>query len=318
MVHHPARTATNSYLDDIARSRDGSTDTDADGPGTSACGKWAALAWCENDHGVARTLLCNREWCHDCGQKDSDSHKRRWSRLLPKAQQLTYLGYLVVTFPLQVRETLRTKEALSSMATRITKVLRSLGFERGIRRWHFMGDESTVWHPHLNYLVESGRIPASFLRTIKERIGEEVGTMCVVHYQYTSVPAKKLHLLKYVTRPTFLDWRWDAPMSYELKGFRTTWQWGLWNGPAVWQVEHEEDDSTPSVKAIRSGNCPRCATPIKWSSAVVALAVINPDGVTSHGERYFSLAADSTPATYASSLPPSRLAIISTPGQSRL
>src|ERR1044071_4682906 len=104
------------------------------------CRQWATVASCEDGHTVAKSIFCTREWCSDCGQLDSDAHKRRWVRWLPKAMQFSSMGYLVITFPIPYREHLRTKEQLTDVAARIKAALISFGFDRGLRRWHYFGE----------------------------------------------------------------------------------------------------------------------------------------------------------------------------------
>lgn len=295
--------AADPYLDCIAKSPDSGSGSVEIAPGVAGCGRWAALGACSSGHAISRTILCNREWCNDCGQKDSDAHKRRWQRWLTKAQQLEVMGYLVVTFPISIRKDLRTRGALTEMATNVTNALRSCGFSRGLRRWHFFGDASTLFNPHLNYLLDSGRIRPERLRAIKEAISEIVGVECVIHYQYTRVEAKKLHLLKYVTRPTFLDYEWDREFAHELYGFRTTWVFGKWDGPILWTMQSSKADVDPHAIAAMAGICLKCGEGISWMSTVVPQSVLDRNQPISYGARYFGYPPD-TVQIRAFAIPP--------------
>lgn len=262
------------YLDCIAKSLETPDIAPPSGGGGAFCGGWAAVGSCALGHAVARTILCGREWCEDCGQKDSDAHRRRWARWLPKARQMRSMGYLVVTFPPAFRAELRTKTGLSDAAKRVTNLLRSLGFSRGLRRWHFFGDESTTYHPHLNYLLDSGRITKAKLESIKVFLLAEFGFDCVIHYQYTTVPAKMMHLLKYVTRPTFLQREWDHELADALYNCRITWAWGKWDTPVQWAMDSARPDVTPQAQAVLRGTCPHCGGELAWARGVTLAAVL--------------------------------------------
>lgn len=256
------------YLDSIAKSFSGEDVPSVVGDALGACGRWSAVGHCEDGHMVSRTILCGREWCEVCGANNSDAHKRRWVRWLPKAQQLHTLGYMVVTFPPSFRENLHSAAQLSEMGKHLTQVLRSLGFHRGLRRWHYFGDKSTTFHPHLNFILDSGWIPQAELQYIHQIINEAVGIDCVMQYQYTTVTGEMLHILSYVTRATFLQWQWDVELSIDLKGSRNCWAWGKWNGAPVWAIEPTEVDLKPGGVAVLRGQCPHCFKPLTWGKLV--------------------------------------------------
>lgn len=275
------------YLDYLARSL-GGTMTDVQTTNREAsCGLWATVGQCESEHLVAKTVLCRREWCGDCGAKDSAAHKRRWAAWLPKAQQMEVMGYLVVTFPESIRQTLRTKQALSSMATGVTAILKRAGFRRGLRRWHYFGDESTRFNPHLNFLLSAGYIAPSMMNLLKRELLALVGESVVIHYQYTDEPGKMLHLLKYVTRATFLQRSWDEEFAQEIYGFRNTWSFGLFNGIPFWDIDHVENDVRPEIQAIDSSLCPFCSGKLSWSQGVTSAASLTTGYWSDLGDGYY-------------------------------
>lgn len=259
-----------AYLDYLARSSDENDRSSVLAASAGDCGGWTSVGLCESGHGVARKLRCGREWCADCGQKDSDAHKRRWSRWLPKVRQLRRMGYLVVTFPPSERGKLRSKPELSAMARSITDILRVIGFERGLRRWHWFGDESPRYHPHLNFLLDSALVDRNILNTIKSMIAKHVGVPCVVHYQWTDAPKKMMHLLKYVTRPTFLSRSWDEELAEIIYKFRTTWAWGKWQEPPAWSLNTAEEHYSEELNKVSRGQCPDCGDPIRWGRKPIA------------------------------------------------
>lgn len=136
---------------------------------------------CGNGHRFAKVLMCGREWCPDCGRKDSPYHRRRVARILTKAQQMESIGFLVIEWPVKSRRKLRThyctsekamkllnirrktfdkwidegkllmagdtvrvptKTILSQLRLNISENLKKYGVKRGIDRWHYFGDEN--------------------------------------------------------------------------------------------------------------------------------------------------------------------------------
>ena len=119
---------------------------------------------CENGHRFAKEIYCFQEWCPRCGAKWSEAHQRKFSRWLPKVQQMRQLGYFVIEWPLASRFKLRSKAALEDSGKMIKRVLsgeweierrrqrgerisrqrkediRAWWFPAGLRRWHFFGD----------------------------------------------------------------------------------------------------------------------------------------------------------------------------------
>jgi len=118
-------------------------------------------------HRFGKELHCGAEWCPVCGQKESAMHVRRWSKWVPKAQQVKSLGLMVIELPLVSRNKLRSRKALESYGKLTVEVVtgnyevrqrRAAGemlrrgavaeikaryghyFGRGMRRWHYFGD----------------------------------------------------------------------------------------------------------------------------------------------------------------------------------
>lgn len=255
---------------------------------------------CEDGHRYAKELYCGREWCPVCGEEWSNSHQRRFSRWLPKAFQMKSMGYFVFTLPPDVRNRFRTKKALSRLGSSIQDILKSYGFDRGLRRWHFMGDKSNDWHPHLNVLVDGNYIPDSKLDRIKRSYAALLGVeVADVNYHYRKTAGEKVHTLKYVTRATFRDYTWDEEMAYELKGFRNQLWWGhkRWNEPEAWtladlkpneQLELESLDSR-AVASLEVGECPECKKSITWGGVMPIEALHSIEGKRELGAGYWEL-----------------------------
>ena len=240
------------------------------------CPAFYITAKCENGHCFAKKLVCGKEYCPTCGADWSDAHKRRFSRWLPKAEQFHEVGYLVCTIPPALRYKYRDKDKLNELTKRMTcgdqsrkwrGVLRDLGFSRGFARWHWFGDKSSGFNPHLNIIIESGRLTKVELEVIKRRWARLLGVnMAVVNYSYTHKQAKMVHILKYVTRATFTKYEGNERLAQELRNFRNMRTWGKWTDAPAWELKGEP--AFAHVEALESGVCPDCGKPIKWGHPI--------------------------------------------------
>jgi len=230
---------------------------------------------CENGHRYAKELYCGREWCPVCGQEWSAAHQRRFARWISKAAQIRTMGYFVFTIPEELRAKYRTKKALSRLGHQVQELLKSCGYSRGLRRWHFFGEKSTRWHPHLDVLVDGGYLAPGKLDLIKIAYAGVLGCQVVdVNYRYRKSPGEKVHSLKYVTRATFRDYSWDPRMALELRGFRNQLWWGSgkWEQEPAWSLDDLQDPTkedvaeldSRAVESLESGICPSCGLPIDW------------------------------------------------------
>jgi len=247
---------------------------------------------CEQGHHWAKGCICNREWCREgdkrCGGNNGAGHQRRKARWLPKAYKIGGMGRFVLTLPPEVRDQYRTQKALGGLGTAAKRMMQRHGYERGLRRWHFFGEDHPghglqgdglpPYHPHLELLVDGKwlkkkekdkikRSWANILRVSVKRIN--------LYYQYVQPheTKKKLHRISYATRPTFTDWRWDEPLAYELIGFHNAQTWGSrddWSGPDLWEVDPREDPS--ALVRLEQGICPMHPEweywPIKWGCRI--------------------------------------------------
>ncbi|GAI27110.1 unnamed protein product, partial [marine sediment metagenome] len=223
--------------------------------------------------------------------------------------QMKGLGYYVFTIPSELRHNYRKRvcvrnkdgsarwvHPLAGLGRDIQKLLKARGYSRGLRRWHFFGDKSSKYNPHLNVLVDGGRISKRQLRVIKRDYAALLGVpMAVVHYQYRQTPGETVHSLKYVLRSTFRDWRWDAELANELHGFRNQLWWGSgrWDDEPVWSMGDIEgadaqDLDTVAVESLESGLCPQCGQPVSWSRAL-PVAVLESMERRSLGAGYYEL-----------------------------
>jgi hypothetical protein len=259
------------------------------------CGKWASKGTCENGHRHSRTIDCGRPWCTIDGCRER-SHMRKVSRWLPKAFKMGWMGYWVITFPLDMREEMKRglKKNLTEIRNTIEALLRSLGFDVGLYVWHYYSEKQPgVWNPHFNNFTESGYLADDFLELVKALIREALGLPenSDIHYSYTKSIRTKLHNLKYVCRPTFLDQSWDYGLADQLFNFKNagswgskkclTGEWGIdkkgkkfqrykmeWPGEDRWILPRREKVLGYHMKVVNS-ICPLCGKKITWGGIVL-------------------------------------------------
>lgn len=240
----------------------------------SICPGWFSRGHCEHGHIFIKQIYCGKEWCPICGRKDSEIHKRRIARILPKIFQIQTMGYFVFTIPIEIRDDYRSKNLLSWTMKMLTSgdkrkkragILESFGFTRGISRWHFFGDRKTRYNPHLNVLVDGSYVSPHLLSEIKKAWGSLIGYHKIpdVRYSYRINPGAKFHSLKYITRSTFLNYEWDPELAKELFNFRNIRYWGCWDKEAIWTM-NQEDYETSKLIEFEKGICPLCKSKISW------------------------------------------------------
>jgi len=246
---------------------------------TTKCPGYWIPGFDDTGNRYAMELFCGREWCPVCGKKNSKMHLRRFARLLPRAMQMPKIGYFVIEWELASRHKLRNKKAISRIGIKIRKEFKAMGYNRGLSRWHWFGEKTNKYNPHLNVLVDGMFIPDSRLEGIKSRLKSLLNEPnLIVNYSYRKSPGEMVHTLKYITRPTFLDAHWDIPIALELRGFRNQSWWGSgnWSGELVWSLEDLTGEAKKEVinmdyKAIESlqaGISPKTGGKITWGKAL--------------------------------------------------
>lgn len=221
---------------------------------------------CVNGHRYLKLMLCGKEWCPVCGEKWSWIHQRRYYRMLPKLKVLAKrkgsIGYLVVTIPKEMRALFANTALLNDFRRYIIDFLKRQGYERGVRVWHWAGEDGKTWKPHLNILIGAGYIDKTKLTGWRElftswlelKTGLSVpGESIVIKYRYSKVPAKQRHWLRYVVRPTM---RVYQPFyAALLKGYHNIGSWGEWT----------LRDKANDLSDLERNVCPQCKEPLRWS-----------------------------------------------------
>lgn len=268
------------------------------------------LAMCkgENLHLVGKVIRCGRHWCPICGQAKSEAHRRRYARILSRLQQLGHLGCLTLTWPLEARAGLRSREALAEVGRQVVAELKKLGFRRGLRCWHWFGVppcpkcgnrhaiadnpggqgatcgacgqaylwrwSSPPWHPHLNLYLDSGWWSPALMEAVKTVLRARVFPAPYdIHYRWVTDPARMVHKARYLTRATFRAWEWDPFMARVLKGFRNMSWWGRWDGPALWDLPAADLAEVAPLLAVGRGECAACSAPLDWPGEVVPVSL---------------------------------------------
>jgi hypothetical protein len=280
--------------------------------------QWFIPGVCGNGHRIAKIIVCGKEWCPLCGTMGSMAHNRRYVRWLPKIMQFQRMDYLVFTIPENIRSQYRDKVSLRDAGRACQKLLKSLGYNRGMRRWHWFGDKSTKWNPHLNVLVEGGYIKADKLAAIKRGWAKILGVDVIdVSNSYKRTPADMAGCLHYVTRATFLDFEYDIEMAQELRGFRNMVVWGKnkWDNEPVWELNaierkavEGEDLNIDAIEHIIEHSCPKCGSHITWDKALPGklLDILDKE---SYGAGYYGI-IDRSPPKQLSTDMETRLSIL--------
>ena len=265
--------------------------------------QWFIPGTCKNGHRIAKIIACGKEWCPVCGQKNSIAHNRRFVRWLTKIQQFKQMRYVVLTIPEHLRSQYRTKADLRELGRRAQRLMQDLGYNRGLRRWHWFGDRSHKWHPHLNILVEGGYMPAEKLSALKQGWADILGADVIsAKVTYKRNASNMAGSLNYITRATFLDYNWDIDMALELRNFRSMVVWGRdWNNEPAWELSVAERQTmtgevlnVEAIEDIVNHVCPKCHTTITWDTALPARLLRYVDKI-SYGAGYYSLTDRASP-----------------------
>ena len=272
---------------------------------TLICPSWGMVGHCQHDHYFAKELICNREWCANCGGDGGKAHLRRTADKLPKARQLETMGKFTIPVPPELRHIYRDPKALSALGVSFKRMLQYHGFDRGIRRFHFFGEDHPgsglqgegrpIYHPHLEAIVEHGYLAPRKLYQVKRSVAHILGVSLervVVHYQYGSEVGKKLHMLRYMLRPTFEKYEWDPQLAHALVGFRNALSWGQWhqkvwnrvkgkmvNGDylsPVWDIPEGSTKMSQTPEALQHGACPVDGSQITWGETMEAKSLVSP------------------------------------------
>ena len=238
------------------------------------CGSQCIVGEDDEGNGVVVRIPCRREWCSTC--RDT-AQRQRVASVLPRFFQIDVMGYLVTTFPMEVRLIMKDPRVLTLLAKRLRRLLRKLGHRKVYTRWHYFGDKSNVFNPHLNVLFDSEWLSPDQLTELKDlirrkllprSIAKSIGKDLVIHYDYSQDPKRKMHWIKYVTRSTFTDSEWDEQLASRLYGFHNGCFAGFWDDPPKWRLTGA-DKKYNALLQVKQGIHPISSKPIVWNRRLV-------------------------------------------------
>ncbi|MBA7582163.1 hypothetical protein ES708_24083 [subsurface metagenome] len=258
------------------------------------CGLFAKIGEDEDRNRVAKRVDCGRQWCKLCREA---TQNRRLARLLPRAMQLLPMQYWVVRPPNELQNLLRTRLARRNFTRRIKKAFKAVGYERGLTFIHYFGEKSQRYAFHLNILVDGGYIEPETLSLLKQRLRTLIypewilkkwGDKLDIWDSYSDKRGKILHTLRYCTKATFLDYRWDEKLAHSVHRERVVGWWGSWKQDPKWQLSKSER-KLKALASLEQKLHPYSGKPITWSKRLVPLVLVLAENPTEIGSGYYFL-----------------------------
>jgi uncharacterized OB-fold protein len=245
---------------------------------------------------VISRVPCKMEWCPYCGKEQSYFHLTYYYRILYYALIMFLkngkkLGYLVITTTPELRQRfLENPDEMHKFREDVKDKLKELGYDYGLWRWHFAGDEGRTWYPHINILIPEGYMPEEKLEKFKRWIEKKYGVK-VVNYEWTEDLGKIKHWARYIARPT-----WNLQNEADPEKFKGMRKYGIWGNKhfkdlekilteaevfflalsvildeielkkALRELEEGkiERDLTLILYLLRKGYCVKCGGEVKW------------------------------------------------------
>lgn len=226
------------------------------------CGK--SVIWlegCASEDYYLKKIDCRKQWCPVCGGKNGVVHKSRKHSIFERVDVEKYnLRQFVFTTPEKLWSYFMDKLHLSSLIRWAKQIIEKYFGEpvydaRGhvkkyrlvkgaIEYLHAFGDELGVFKPHVNVHIfeeksEKLKLDKGLLDMIKKewlkkmRQVEATIETVDVHYSFAVRIKKKMHALKYMSRPwsaddynAVEDERLKSLLVLDLKGFQYMRFWG--------------------------------------------------------------------------------------------
>ena len=249
---------------------------------SNQCGK--SVVWL---HGVKsesmylKKIHCKKQWCPECGGKGGRIHKSRLHSILSRVDVEKYhMAQHVLTVPAEERNFFESRENLSKLAKASKEFaekfygepvfdkeghVKRYQLKKGVISYlHVFGDkEPGVFKPHINlHVFEDKRtkmkldkavldaMRAYWLKKMKALTGNKELSVVDVHYSFRMSAKKKMHAIKYMSRP------WSAEdyaaikneelkklLVIELKGFLYLRFWG-----SLANCKYKDEMSLPEIK----------------------------------------------------------------------
>jgi hypothetical protein len=132
------------------------------------------------------------------------------------------VGHLVITSPLELRAVWQNKDELRKAANTMVDFLKGEGFKKGFYNWHFAGEQSRRFYPHLHIVIPSGYIGSKRLGRIRNFVRDLWGIK-VFYYGYIREYDKLEHLVRSILKPTL-----DKQDEVSVDEWRDFQSWGFW------------------------------------------------------------------------------------------
>ena len=249
---------------------------------SSQCGK--SVVWM---HGVksgsmyVKKINCKKQWCPKCGGKGGHIHKSRMHSVLSRVDVNQYhMAQHVLTVPDVERDFFQSRENLSKLANASKRFaekfygepvfdkeghVKRYKLKKGVISYlHVFGDkEPGVFKPHINlHVFEDKRkkmkldkavldaMRAYWLKEMKALTGNKELSVVDVHYSFRMSAKKKMHAIKYMSRPwsaedyaAIKDEELKKLLVIELKGFLYLRFWG-----SLANCKYKDEMSLPEIK----------------------------------------------------------------------
>lgn len=202
-------------------------------------------------------LECMKFFCPQCGKKHGHIHNRRKKHLYEKIDTIGGLDLydmrqIVFTLPEDQRHLFKTRKGITAFVRMVKRIMEKEFPDRPmIEYFHAFGDEDPgKYHPHVNIHVLEPKgtplfISAEKLARIKAKFKKALlGYGCRnipvvnIYYSYFTDKVKKMHKLKYMSRPTpgyknkeaiLEDSELAMLFIVEMKGFQYIRYFGAWD-----------------------------------------------------------------------------------------
>jgi hypothetical protein len=188
------------------------------------CGTWVYSEHC--GYRYWKRVPCGRDWCPECGKPNSLHHKKRYQEILDVMLLMwlraKFIAYMVITCTEELRELWKKPKELAKFREYIRRLFKREGLWPVLYAWHFAGDKSKRWYPHLNLIIPMGYMDKKKLERIRRLIEKRYGIK-VVNYRYTRSLGKIMHWARYISRPT-----WNLQNEVKPDEWKHWRKWGIW------------------------------------------------------------------------------------------
>ncbi|GAI60583.1 unnamed protein product, partial [marine sediment metagenome] len=198
---------------------------------------------------------------------------------------------------------MRDPKLLTILAKKLRKLLRKLGYRKVYTRWHYFGEKSHRYHPHLNVLLDGGWLSPEELarlkdlirrKLLKRSIAKAIGKDLVIYYDYTQESKRKMHWVKYVTKASFTDRAWDEVLAGALYGFHNGCFAGTWDDPPKWKLTGTDKKFNALLK-VKEGIHPVSGKPIVWNKRPIPWVLAQTLNLVHLGAWYYFYTAPRAP-----------------------